>query len=73
MGCSPTRAVAGAGVQKTRTNIRLMMPRTAADRWVRNALARLPVTQVMGAVQRLMPARGLPAACPSTPRPRRNP
>ena len=46
--------------QKIRTNVRLMVPRTAAGRWFRNAFARLPITRVTGAVQRLMPAKRLP-------------
>jgi 2-polyprenyl-6-methoxyphenol hydroxylase-like FAD-dependent oxidoreductase len=55
--------------QKIGTNVRLMMPRTTAGIWVRNAFARLPVTQVMGAAQRLMPAKGLPALPEYAPAP----
>jgi 2-polyprenyl-6-methoxyphenol hydroxylase-like FAD-dependent oxidoreductase len=47
--------------QKIGTNVRLMVPKTAAGRRVRNAFARLPITRVMGAVERLMPAKRPPA------------
>ena len=47
--------------QKIGTNVRLMVPKTAAGRRVRNAFARLPITRVMGAVERLTPAKRPPA------------
>jgi 2-polyprenyl-6-methoxyphenol hydroxylase-like FAD-dependent oxidoreductase len=46
--------------QKIGTNVRLMVPKTTAGKWARNAFARLPITRVMGAVQRLAPARRRP-------------
>ena len=56
--------------QKIGTNVRLMVPKTAAGRRVRNAFARLPITRVMGALERLMPAKrppALPEYAPAAP------
>jgi 2-polyprenyl-6-methoxyphenol hydroxylase-like FAD-dependent oxidoreductase len=47
--------------QRIGFNVRLMVPKTAAGRRVRNTFARLPITRVIGAVQRLIPAKRLPA------------
>src|SRR5262249_13840464 len=47
--------------QKIGPNVRLRVPKPAAGRRVRNASARLPITRVMGAVERLMPAKRPPA------------
>jgi 2-polyprenyl-6-methoxyphenol hydroxylase-like FAD-dependent oxidoreductase len=46
--------------QKIGINVRLMVPKTAAGRRVRNTLARLPLMRVIAAVQRLAPARRRP-------------
>jgi len=46
--------------QQIDTNLRLMVPRTAGGRRVRNTLARLPLMQAMGAVERAVPARRRP-------------
>jgi 2-polyprenyl-6-methoxyphenol hydroxylase-like FAD-dependent oxidoreductase len=42
--------------QRIGFNVRLMVPKTAAGRRVRNILARLPLMRVIAAVQRLAPA-----------------
>jgi 2-polyprenyl-6-methoxyphenol hydroxylase-like FAD-dependent oxidoreductase len=46
--------------QRIGFNLRLMVPKTAAGRRVRNILARLPLMRVIAAVQRLAPAKALP-------------
>ncbi|WP_155370780.1 FAD-dependent monooxygenase [Catellatospora vulcania] len=46
--------------QQIGPNVRLMVPRTAGGRWVRDAVA-APLLRAIGAVQRLTPARGVQA------------
>jgi 2-polyprenyl-6-methoxyphenol hydroxylase-like FAD-dependent oxidoreductase len=53
--------------QQIAPNVRLMVPKTAGGRRVRNTLARLPLMQVIGAVQRLAPAKGAGALPEYTP------
>jgi 2-polyprenyl-6-methoxyphenol hydroxylase-like FAD-dependent oxidoreductase len=48
-------------------NVRLMVPRTATGRRVRNTLARLPLMRAIRAVQRLMPTRSTPPLPTYTP------
>jgi 2-polyprenyl-6-methoxyphenol hydroxylase-like FAD-dependent oxidoreductase len=43
--------------QQITLNVRLMVPKTAGGRWVRDAFARLPLMRAIGAVQRLAPAK----------------
>ena len=47
--------------QKIGPNVRLMVPRTAAGRRVRDTVARLPLMRALGAVERLARARKSPA------------
>lgn len=47
--------------QKIGPNVRIMVPRTAAGRRVRDAVARLPLMRALGAVERLARARKSPA------------
>jgi 2-polyprenyl-6-methoxyphenol hydroxylase-like FAD-dependent oxidoreductase len=47
--------------QKIGPNVRLMVPKTAVGRRVRDAFARLPLTRALGAVERLTRARKRPA------------
>jgi 2-polyprenyl-6-methoxyphenol hydroxylase-like FAD-dependent oxidoreductase len=42
--------------QRIGPNIRLMVPRTRTGRWLRDTFARLPLTRVLGAVERLTQA-----------------
>jgi 2-polyprenyl-6-methoxyphenol hydroxylase-like FAD-dependent oxidoreductase len=47
--------------QKIGPNVRLMVPKTAVGRRVRDAFARLPLTRALGAVERITRARKRPA------------
>jgi 2-polyprenyl-6-methoxyphenol hydroxylase-like FAD-dependent oxidoreductase len=49
------------GKQKIGPNVRLMVPRTATGRRMRDAFARLPLARVLGAAARLTRARKTPA------------
>jgi 2-polyprenyl-6-methoxyphenol hydroxylase-like FAD-dependent oxidoreductase len=39
--------------QQIATNVRLMVPRTAGGKWIRNTFARLPLMRLTGAMERL--------------------